>query len=1024
MQDRFLAQTLDDARHDYRTSLGSEADGGWDWVVVTASNERQAAAYRVQIDSRLKKGLLPEKTQYLVVPDRDGRRVGSGGATLSALVEIAFRVGMDSLSSQKVLLLHSGGDSKRIPQYSAKGKLFAPTPHEGIDGGRSTIFDDIMVSMSGVPQRMQCGTLVAPSDTVVVFNPLQLDLSVDAVALSMKAGVDEGTEHGVFVADGDGKVAAFLHKAPERILHAHGAVDGKGLVDIDTGCIWLGKPVIEAVLGLFRKGISLDDERFRLYSGPEACLSLYADFIYPLAVESTLEGYLGQTPEGAFTPELKSCRLGLWEALRGLSIDLVRLTPSRYIHFGTTWETLDLLAGSDGKYAHLGWRRQVCSSCSPSVRAALNNVVVEEGCTVGAGSYVENAVIGGAAAVGEGSIVSGIDVSGRAIPDGTVFHGMQLEDGRWVCRVYGVRDNPKESSGGAFLGTTLDAVIERTGVRQHDVWGEAPASIWNARIYPVRDMQEEALDAALALCRIASGEAAEGEIADWLEADRESLSSGFDRADIARAEAREAGIEDKVRANRFLATLARGEEAGVAIRELGRGLQTARCAKGALGAAGSADFPLNMRILHALADAARGNSLIERECSMTADEFEDAAYEIVKEGIVGSLRDSAPVVRSFSKRIAVANLPVRVNFCGSPSDAAPYCLERGGTMLDAALLLEGSLPIRVEAEVIDDPVFVFESADQRLQETFDDVGEIRACGDPLDPFALHKACVAASFLLDGFDSVKDFSSTMGGGLRLSTSVEVPKGSGLGTSSILAAGCMKALGELCGLPFDEDLIYEQVFAVEQLMGTGGGWQDQVGGLTPGLKFFTSKSGMRQKIDVERLFLDEGTARELDDRFTLIFSGQRRLARNVLRSETSRLIRNDRGALAAMARIRELAALMRYHLLSGDVTAFAHCMTEQLSLVKVLDAGATNTCIDYIFEVCEDLVDGKSVCGAGGGGFLQVVLKEGVSRSELVRRLDEEFKGCGVKVWDARIYWREESETGGFPDERGGRANGRA
>ncbi len=128
MQDRFLAQTLDDARHDYRTSLGSEADGGWDWVVVTASNERQAAAYRVQIDSRLKKGLLPEKTQYLVVPDRDGRRVGSGGATLSALVEIAFRVGMDSLSSQKVLLLHSGGTASVFPNTRPRASFSRQPP--------------------------------------------------------------------------------------------------------------------------------------------------------------------------------------------------------------------------------------------------------------------------------------------------------------------------------------------------------------------------------------------------------------------------------------------------------------------------------------------------------------------------------------------------------------------------------------------------------------------------------------------------------------------------------------------------------------------------------------------------------------------------------------------------------------------------------------------------------------------------------------------------------------------------------
>lgn len=218
--------------------------------------------------------------------------------------------------------------------------------------------------------------------------------------------------------------------------------------------------------------------------------------------------------------------------------------------------------------------------------------------------------------------------------------------------------------------------------------------------------------------------------------------------------------------------------------------------------------------------------------------------------------------------------------------------------------------------------------------------------------------------------------------------------------------MKVLNELSGIGFDEDLIYEQVFAAEQLMGTGGGWQDQVGGLTPGLKFFTSKPGFRQQIDVERLSLDVATARELEERFALIYSGQRRLARNVLRSETSQLIRNDKAAHAAMDGIRELAALMRFHLLSDDVTGFAKCMTRQLALVKELDSGATNTCVDYIFEVCDDLIDGKSVCGAGGGGFLQVILKSGVHKSQLAQRLKDEFGGCGVELWDAQIYWREE------------------
>ena len=63
---------------------------------------------------------------------------------------------------------------------------------------------------------------------------------------------------------------------------------------------------------------------------------------------------------------------------------------------------------------------------------------------------------------------------------------------------------------------------------------------------------------------------------------------------------------------------------------------------------------------------------------------------------------------------------------------------------------------------------------------------------------------------------------------------VPKGSGLGTSSILSAACVKAVFEFMGIAYTEEDLYAHVLAMEQIMSTGGGWQDQVGGITPGLK----------------------------------------------------------------------------------------------------------------------------------------------------------------------------------------------
>ena len=273
------------------------------------------------------------------------------------------------------------------------------------------------------------------------------------------------------------------------------------------------------------------------------------------------------------------------------------------------------------------------------------------------------------------------------------------------------------------------------------------------------------------------------------------MNSSFNSADVER-EARDAcDMEDAVRVAAFAAAVAQGAPSAEALAGLGSGLRLAGRLERAFDRAAESAFPLNMRLLLALSDAVRAREDFSEVCGMDADALEDMAYGIVRDGVVGAVRGANPLpprpLRFANERVAV-NLPVRVNFCGSPSDAAPYCLEHGGTMLDAALLLKGALPVHAEVERLDGCEVVLESSDQSVSAIFADIDEVRRCGDPRDPFALHKACLAASGILDGFETLEGFCERVGGGIRLSTSVDVPKGSGLGTSSILAAACIKAL----------------------------------------------------------------------------------------------------------------------------------------------------------------------------------------------------------------------------------------
>jgi fucokinase len=202
----------------------------------------------------------------------------------------------------------------------------------------------------------------------------------------------------------------------------------------------------------------------------------------------------------------------------------------------------------------------------------------------------------------------------------------------------------------------------------------------------------------------------------------------------------------------------------------------------------------------------------------------------------------------------------------------------------------------------------------------------------------------------------------------------------------------------GIEHDEADLYQHVLIMEQIMSTGGGWQDQVGGVTPGIKYITSMPGVEQKIMVSHVEIPEKAKKELSERFVLIYTGQRRLARNLLRDVVGRYVGNEPDSLYALNEIQRVAALMKFELERGNVDEFANLLDYHWELSQKVDKGSTNTLIDQIFASIEDFTAGKLVCGAGGGGFLQVMLKNGVDKAEVRARLKEVFEDSLVDVWD--------------------------
>ena len=562
MNNLFLRQSYLDSWEDYERSLKKKSFIKWDYIILTASNEAQATAYRNQIENRLEKGLLPEETTYAVLPDPEGKRVGSGGATFQVMRYIAEQEPEreNPFKNRRILVIHSGGDSKRVPQYSAIGKLFSPVPRELPDGRSSTLFDEFIVGMSGVPSRIQEGMLVLSGDVLLLFNPLQIDAQFDgAAAISIKEPVATGKNHGVFLNDGHDYVKCFLHKQTEERLREMGAVNKAGNVDLDTGAVLFGSALLQALFRLISTGGKVDEKKFRQFCNEEARISFYGDFLYPLANDSTLEDFYKEAAEGQLNEALHECRTQIWNAIHHFSMKLLCLSPAEFIHFGTTRELRSLVTKDVQDYEFLDWKMQVNSAVQKEGFAA-HNAYVGSRAKIGKEAYLENCYILGNSEVGDGTVLSHVRIMDRKIPEQIVMHGIELTGGKKVIRIYGVPDNPKGKYPGevSFLGTTLNQFMTQNEVMKEELWKGEETYLWFADLYPVCDDWEDALDMAEIIYKMAHGTATKEEISRWRESERMSLYSSFNAADIEASCDQERFLENRILARCFIRKLEQG----------------------------------------------------------------------------------------------------------------------------------------------------------------------------------------------------------------------------------------------------------------------------------------------------------------------------------------------------------------------------------------------------------------------------------------------------------------------------------
>ena len=939
----------------------------WDYVVLTASNDFQAKGYDQQIQERI--NFLPRRTKFITVPDEGNQRVGSGGATLSVIKKIKELEG--NFEGLRILVIHSGGDSKRIPQYSALGKLFSPVPRMLPDGRSSTLFDEIIISMSSVATRIQEGMVLLSGDVLLLFNPLKIDFSLsDVGCLTFKIPPEIGKNHGVFMSGKDGYVLKCLQKRSVETLKEVGAVDENGFVDIDTGAIIFSVKYMEVLYSL------IDNEKkyFDIVNS-KVRLSLYIEFLFPLALDSTLELFLKEKPEGEMCDELIEVRKKIWNLIRENNFKLkqIKLSPSAMIHFGSIPEIMNLMNKEMDEYRDIGWNNIINSS---SDKVSSYNSILTPGCTIDENVYVEISYVHKKAKIGKNVLLSFIEIKDQAIPDNVVMHGLKQKNGKIVCRIFGINDNPKEDK---LFGKDLSSLP----------FGLS-GNLWNAKLYPECDTMQEAVSTALNIYNISFNE---GNLEEWKKYNKKSLSSGFNDADsysLIEWERKMSNLVKCGKIERLIYNKKNIENVKGLFDTNKLDIEQENWLEDKLQ---RVDFGKKIRLLYYLGAAINSEKLINRS-------FEEIKNAIIKECLNGLVYNSSCKIVKEKHKVT---LPLRVNFAGGWTDTPPYCLEKGGKVLNAPILLDGNRPVEVCIHKIKEKKIILESKDIDEKGEFTSISQLQDVDDPFEPFSLQKACLLVCGIIpkEGGD-LNEILGRLGSGFSISSEIiDTPKGSGLGNTSILAAACTKAVLEFFGIKYNENELYNKVLAIEQIMTTGGGWQDQVGGVSKGINLITSNAGMKQVISKKKLNISNKTIEQLKNRFCLIYTGERRLSRNLLKEVVKRYIGNVGDNIRALDKIKELADEMSFALESGNIDLFASLLNCHLQYSKMIDSGTTNGLIEKIFDIIDDLIDGKMVCGAGGGGFLQVVLKKNATKEMLHNKLRGLFPDSEIDIWECSI-----------------------
>ena len=853
------------------------------------------------------------KSEWFCTNDPIDHKLGSGGGTTWLLTQ-AYENEMahsdannqktfdEWLSSEKRLLLHAGGQSRRLPAYAPSGKVLTPVPVFRWERGQRLSQDLLSLQiplykkiMDAAPSSLH--TMIVSGDVLIrTTQPLQPIPEADVVCYGLWLGPEIAKNHGVFVSSCDtpSVLKCMLQKPSPATL---GTIQKDHYYLTDIG-IWL-----------------LSDKAVKVLMSHKGEYDLYSEFGGAMGTEPTLND----------------------EAVKELKVAILPLSGGEFYHFGTSHELLSStlaiqnLVNDQRLIMHHSRKPHPCIFIQNSITKKAVDSSNEE-------VWIENSYISEGWNISQKNIITGVPKNNWNITlaPGQCIDIVPMGETQYVVRPYGFNDRfaGEEQQRPQFpiVDNIDEAGLVLIYMLNQETEGEDKGK-GKAIFEKAQKISAEQISATANLRRLFE-QRREFRKHNW-----SALADNYEHSVFYQLDLNDAAKEFKAN--------------GIAMPK---------------------PLPDSAPLLTRMKDAMfRGDN--------------DKAFGLLREGIVKTSNANGinmPTLSSMSNKVATDQIvwgrsPVRIDIAGGWTDTPPFCLMEGGSVVNLAIELNGQQPIQTYVKPCREHHVVLKSIDlgaSEIVETYEQLADFKRVGSP---FSIPKAALALAGFLPQYSQEKypDLKSQLmafGCGIEITLLSAIPAGSGLGTSSVLAATVLGTINDFLSLGWDKNEICHKTLLLEQLLTTGGGWQDQFGGVLQGVKLLQTCKGFEQQPIVHWLPTDLYTQPEYQACHLLYYTGITRTAKTILAEIVQKMFLNDHDQVALLREMKAHSLQMYEAIQRNDFKEMGKLVGKTWLQNQAIDAGTNPLEVKKLTDLIDDLCLGYKLPGAGGGGYLYMVAKD--------------------------------------------------